>query len=164
MISNFLQITLVWVGVSLKQHVCGSVVCPSCRCFVETVINCSRWSATGAANTTPLWLKREVKATTEFMPAEEFWVHACQCLQKGRLELLFSFLPQHPGWCVRDPVSPFICLLTAALRVEVLLQGCYVSVPAQSVNVLRVWGPAEEHKGFLVGLGGAEPSQVAAQG
>lgn len=58
----------------------------------------------------------------------------------------------------------FICLLTAALGADVLLQGCYVSVPAQSVNVLRVGGPAEERKGFLVGLGGAEPSQVAARG
>lgn len=28
----------------------------------------------------------------------------------------------------------------------------------------RVWGPAEEFKGRVVGLGGAEPSQVAARG
>lgn len=53
-------------------------------------------------------------------------------------------------------------LLTAALREEVQLQGCYVSVPAQSVDMVRVWGPVEEIKGFLVGLGGAEPRQVAA--
>lgn len=60
------------------------------------------------------------------------------------------------------PIHAFNCLLTAALRAEVLLQGCYVSVPAQSVHMLWIWGPAEELKGFLVGLGGAEPSQVAA--
>lgn len=58
----------------------------------------------------------------------------------------------------------FICLLTAALGADVLPQGRYVSVPAQSVNVLRVGGPAEERKGFPVGLGGAEPGQVAARG
>lgn len=63
-----------------------------------------------------------------------------------------------------SPVHAFICLLTAAVRAVVLLQGCYVSEPAQSVNVLRVWGSAEELKGFLVGLRGAEPSQVAAWG
>lgn len=65
---------------------------------------------------------------------------------------------------LRDVTSVFVRLLTAALRAEVLLQSCYVSVPAQSVNVSRVWGPAEELKGFLVGLGGAEPGQVAARG
>lgn len=78
-------------------------------------------------------------------------------------ELLFHycyfFHPDH-----LSPVHAVIRLLTAALGVQVLVQGCYVSVPAQSVNVLRVWGPAEELKGFLVGLGGAEPSQVAARG
>lgn len=37
-------------------------------------------------------------------------------------------------------------------------------VPAQGVNLLRVWRLAEENKGFVVGLGGAEPSQVAARG
>lgn len=100
-----------------------------------------------------------MKVTHEFVPAEDLWAHACQCLQKGRLEPLFYFPPDKV-----PPVHAFICLLTAALRAQVLLQGCYVSVPAQSVNVLRVWGPAEELKGFLVGLGGAEPSQVAARG
>lgn len=76
-------------------------------------------------------------------------------------ELLFhSYYFFHPDHL--SPVHAVIRLLTAALGVQV--QGCYVSVPAQSVNVLRVWGPAEELKGFLVGLGGAEPSQVAARG
>lgn len=55
-------------------------------------------------------------------------------------------------------------LLTAAVGVDVLLQRRYVSVPAQGVNLLRVWRLAEENKGFAVGLGGAEPSQVAARG
>lgn len=62
-----------------------------------------------------------------------------------------------------EPVGAFHRLLTAALWVEIL-QGCYVSVPAQSVHVLWIWGPAEELKGFLVGLGGAEPCEVAARG
>lgn len=61
-------------------------------------------------------------------------------------------------------LSSLVCLLTAAVGVDVLLQCCYVPVPAQSVNLLRVWGPVEELKGFLVGLGGAEPRQVAAWG
>lgn len=60
--------------------------------------------------------------------------------------------------------TSLVCLLTAAVGVDVLLQRRYVPVPAQSVNLLRVWGPAEELKGFLVGLGGAEPRQVAAWG
>lgn len=30
--------------------------------------------------------------------------------------------------------------------------------------MLRFWGLADAHKGFLIGLGGAEPSQVAARG
>lgn len=55
-------------------------------------------------------------------------------------------------------------LLTAAVGADVLLQRRYVSVPAQGVNLLRVWRLAEENKGFVVGLGGAEPSQVAARG
>lgn len=37
-------------------------------------------------------------------------------------------------------------------------------VPAQGMNLLRVWRLAEENKGFVVGLGGAEPRQVAARG
>lgn len=37
-------------------------------------------------------------------------------------------------------------------------------VPAQGVNLLRFWRLAEENKGFVVGLGGAEPRQVAARG
>lgn len=37
-----------------------------------------------------------------------------------------------------------------------------MSVPAQSVDMLWIWGSVEELKGFLVDLGGAEPSQVAA--
>lgn len=60
--------------------------------------------------------------------------------------------------------SSLVCLLTAAVGVDVLLQCRYVPVPAQSVNLLWVWWPAEEFKGFLVGLRGAEPCQVAAWG
>lgn len=37
-------------------------------------------------------------------------------------------------------------------------------VPAQGVNLLWVWRLAEENKGFVVGLGGTEPCQVAARG
>lgn len=82
------------------------------------------------------------------------------CLKDLRLEL-------QAGWKVWDndhvyPVHAINCLLTAALRAEVLLQGCYVSVPAQSVDMLWIWGPVEKLKSFLVGLGGAEPCQVAA--
>ena len=53
-------------------------------------------------------------------------------------------------------------LTAAALRAEILLQRSYVSVPAQSVDMLRCGGPVEELKGLLVCLRGAEPSQVAA--
>lgn len=87
-----------------------------------------------------------------FMSVE---AHMCQFLQSCRSDLSCSL------WHVGEA---FICLLTAALRVGVQLQSCNVSVPAQSVNELRVWGPAEQRKGFLVNLGGTEPSQVAARG
>lgn len=53
-------------------------------------------------------------------------------------------------------------LLTAAVCAQVLLQGGNVSVPAQSVDVLRGRGLGEEPKGSQVGLGGAEARQVAA--
>lgn len=55
-------------------------------------------------------------------------------------------------------------LLTAAICGEVLLQGGNVSVPAQSVDVLRVGGSGKEPKGSQVDLGGAETRQVAAWG
>lgn len=80
--------------------------------------------------------------------------HICQFLQSCRSDLS----------CLWHVGEAFICLLTAALRVGVQLQSCNVSVPAQSVNELRVWGPAEPRKGFVVNLGGTEPSQVAARG
>lgn len=72
------------------------------------------------------------------------------------------------GWYNGTTASPSLfgphinCLLTAALCAEVLPQGCYVSVPAQCVDVLWRRGPVEELKGSQVGLRRAEPSQVAA--
>lgn len=105
-------------------------------------------------------------------------LHSCTALQRSRLELLLLNPPNPHPPASRDvalsrfscchthlacgPVGAFGRLLTAAVCVEVLLQSCYVSEPAQNVDMLWIWGPVEELKGFLVSLGGAEPSQVAA--
>lgn len=62
-------------------------------------------------------------------------------------------------------MHPEFCLLTAAFWALVIglgLQEGYVFVPAQGMDMVLRWGPAEKRKGFCVRLRGPIASQVTA--
>lgn len=83
---NWLQFPSVYTPVcsyvSLRQF---SVTRSLGRCLFRATcppggVICPSWQL--------LWLTRQVEAGFIQMPAKELWVHACECLQRCRLELL----------------------------------------------------------------------------
>lgn len=118
------------------------------------------------------WVDKQKQQLWCFWGCRRFWpwavwaaISRCAAERHPQAKALPETLQRNCGFM-------FLCrnlhyanhLLTAAVCTQVLLQGGNVSVPAQSVDVLRGGGLGEEPKGSQVGLGGAEARQVAAWG